>query len=239
MLRQGLPILLLALLAGCNSASVRPDAPDGAGTVTPAGAGDADAGAPAPAKVPAGKPGAASAADDELVQRLDQLAGRLTLVQEQLIELKAQGAELSLQSQQLLARMQMAGPAPAQEMAPETPPASSDTAPAQLDGLIDQLGMIANELSASGVGDSYRLAADYTRSGQWVLIRYDRFSGESWLADQGSWQSLQDPVAVPASDYEVVLERADNDIKGYVAARLDRRSGETWWLKQDTWQKFD
>jgi hypothetical protein len=72
-----------------------------------------------------------------------------------------------------------------------------------------------------------------------VLVRYDRFSGQTWLADQGVWQPLLDPAPLSRSDYEVQLTRADNDIKGYVAARLDRRNGDTWWLKQDTWQKFD
>ncbi len=161
--------------------------------------------------VAAGQGAASTAAvtDETLQRNLETLANRLTLVQEQLIQIKAQGAELNQQSDTALAR------------------------------LIGQLSLISNELSLSGVGDSYRIAADYTGAGQWVLIRYDRFSGESWLADQGAWQPLQDSASLQRSDYEVQLTRADNDIKGYVAARLDRRSGDTWWLKQDRWQKFE
>ncbi|NVK41780.1 MAG: hypothetical protein HWE39_11110 [Oceanospirillaceae bacterium] len=244
MLRKGLPILMSALLAGCNSASVQPGAAASEPVADTAGA-DVEGKSPSTQSAAAVQAGAvaksAPAADsDDIVQRLDQLSGRLTLVQEQLIELKAQGVELSQQSQQLLARMQMMSRPEAGTDASPVAEAAIDTTPdSSLDGLIDQLGMIANELSVRGAGDGYRLATNYTRSGQWVLIRYDRFSGESWLADQGAWQSLHDPATLPSSDYEVVLERADNDIKGYVAARLDRRSGETWWLKQDTWQKFN
>jgi len=236
MLRQGLPLLLLALLSGCNGATVRPDAP-APETATEAAAAETQAPAEQPKAVAqAGGDGGA------LAPQLEQLVNRLTLVQEQLIQLKAQGAELSQQSQQLLARLQMlTGPDVETADAPAAPPAraAAGTSAGALEGLIDQLGMIANQLSLGDAGDAFRLVAEYTRSGQWVLIRYDRFSGAAWLADQGIWQPLQDAQPVPSSDYEVVLQRADNDIKGYVAARIDRRSGATWWLKQDTWQSFD
>ncbi|WP_020683449.1 hypothetical protein [Marinobacterium rhizophilum] len=187
--------------------------------------------------------GASATPGDEALQRnLDTLANRLTLVQEQLIQIKAQGAELSEQSNTALARLQMlssdASQAGAEDGGASDAPSVS-AAPEQLAGLIDQLSQIANELSLSGVGDRYRIAADYTGAGQWILIRYDRFNGESWLADQGAWQPLLETVPLERSEYEVQLTRADNDIKGYVAARLDRRNGDSWWLKQDTWQKFE
>nr|WP_158651931.1 hypothetical protein [Marinobacterium profundum] len=242
-------VLASLLLGGCvanGPVTAEPDMPVAGEGNAPAGQDAATAGASsAPGQKPGDRPvaGTTTAADEALQRNLETLANRLTLVQEQLIQIKAQGAELAQQSGTALARLQMLTGS-AQDSADgagdsSAPAGTSGAAPEQLGGLIDQLSLIANELSLSGVGDSYRIAADYTGAGQWVLIRYDRFSGESWLADQGAWQLLQDDATLERSDYEVQLTRADNDIKGYVAARLDRRNGDTWWLKQDTWQKFE
>jgi hypothetical protein len=253
-------ILASLLLGGCLANGPVPAEPDvqvaGADRSVPKAAPGQDAAstgdsnAPNPASGQAAKSGerpaaVTTAATDEALQRnLETLANRLTLMQEQLIQIKAQGAELSQQSGTALARLQMLTGATAVSGAEAAgdnaaPAAVSGTAPEQLAGLIDQLSQIANELSLSGVGDSYRIAADYTGTGKWILIRYDRFSGESWLADQGAWQPLQDDASLEHSDYEVQLTRADKDIKGYVAARLDRRNGDTWWLAEDTWKKFE
>ncbi|MCP8689914.1 hypothetical protein [Marinobacterium sedimentorum] len=251
-------MLVSLLLGGCLANGPVPAEPDvqvaGADSSVPKAAPGQDAASTGDSNAPTQAPGQAlksgdrpvtTAATDEALQRnLETLANRLTLMQEQLIQIKAQGAELSQQSGTALARLQMltgsAAVGGAEDAGDNSAPAAvSGAAPEQLAGLIDQLSQIANELSLSGVGDSYRIAADYTGAGQWVLIRYDRFSGESWLADQGAWQPLQDKASLERSDYEVQLTRADNDIKGYVAARLDRRNGDTWWLKQDAWQKFE
>ncbi|UTW13592.1 hypothetical protein [Marinobacterium rhizophilum] len=239
-----LAALAACLLAGCVANAPVPAQPDAPVPAAPAGTGEAaKADAPAAPPTGAGKRSDAQAAGDEVLQRnLDTLANRLTLVQEQLIQIKAQGADLSVQSETALARLQMLTGTPARGGdAGADVTASPEAAPEQLASLIDQLSQIANELSLAAVGDRYRIAADYTDGGQWVLIRYDRFTGESWLADQGSWQPLLESGALESSDYEIQLSgaRADKDIKGYVAARLDRRTGDSWWLKQNTWQKFD
>ncbi len=249
-------ISLLALasfmLAGCV-VNTPVTAGPGAALSTPAAA-TADAGGGAVADTPAmpsgsGQPGerrgasapGAAAPDSEALQRnLDTLANRLTLVQEQLIQIKAQGAALSVQSETALARLQMLSGATESGSGAEAGTASDPAAaPEQLASLIDQLSQIANELSLASVGDRYRIAADDTGTVQWILIRYDRFTGESWLADQGAWQPLLESGPLESSDYEIQLTRADRDIKGYVAARLDRRTGDAWWLSQNTWQKFD
>lgn len=247
-------ILTSLLLGGCLANGPVPAESDVQVTGVPASNVPAggDAAATGASNASAQTPGQAAksgtvttaATDEALLRNLETLANRLTLMQEQLIQIKAQGAELSQQSGTALARLQMlTGSAAldgAEDAADNAAPAGiAGAAPEQLAGLIDQLSQIANELSLSGVGDSYRIAADYTGAGQWILIRYDRFSGESWLADQGAWQPLQDDASLQQSDYEVQLARADKDIKGYVAARLDRRNGDTWWLAEDTWKKFE
>lgn len=239
--RSGFLMLISLLLAGCMSAAVSeqmpPQAQAGGDVVTP------ESGEERPASRPETAPTSSSAASEEALQRnLETLANRLTLMQEQLIALKAQGAELTQQSETVLARLQMLTEPAGQDSSADTDstqPMVPTESPAQLASLIDQLSVIANELSLSGVGDIYRMVAVYTATGGWVLVRYDRFSGQAWLANQVEWQPLLDPVPLSRSEYEIQLTRADSDIRGYVAARLDRRSGDTWWLKQDTWQKFD
>jgi hypothetical protein len=238
--------LAACLLAGCVANAPVPAQPDA--TVSPAAAAPAgeatkaDASTPAPATAQSGDRSSAQAPGDEALQRnLDTLSNRLTLVQEQLIQIKAQGADLSVQSETALARLQMLTGATESGSEPQQPEtgARQAAAPEQLASLIDQLSQIANELSLAAVGDRYRIAADDTGTVQWILIRYDRFSGESWLADQGGWQPLLESGPLESSDYEIQLTRADNDIKGFVAARLDRRTGKAWWLNQKTWQQFD
>ncbi|MFC6672560.1 hypothetical protein [Marinobacterium aestuariivivens] len=232
-------MLALLLLAGCNTANIQSTAPEPEAVAEQAPAATDNA-PPSSGSTSASAEPATGA--ETLSAGLEQLANRLTLVQEQLIQLKARSAELGQQSQQVLARLQMLtepAAAPADETDREHPvPAQGDQS-AALGGLIDQLGMIANELSVGGAGDAFRIVATYTATGEWILIRFDRFSGETWLADQGGWKPLIDIESTPSSEYDVVLERAEKDVKGYAAARLDKRSGETWWLNKDSWQKFD
>ncbi len=249
MRRTGFLVLALLALAGCAAVGRVPAPAGGQNAASPATTGtpEAESGSTAAASAVQGASAVGSSgaapSDESQGPSLESLANRLTLMQEQLIQLKAQGAEISQQSETALARLQMLTGQSANNVAAQDGPVSESAVPAespqQLASLIDQLSGIANELQLSGVGDSYRIVADYTGSGQWVLVRYDRFSGETWLADHGIWQPLSDPLPLSRSDYDVQLTRADNDIKGYVAARLDKRNGDTWWLKQDAWQKFE
>ncbi len=167
------------------------------------------------------------------------LGNRITAVQERLLQLSTQTALLQEQGRQVLQQLQIM--ANQQRQAVESAPAAATALPeaAEFNNVLDQITLLANEISQQLQVGSYRIASSYTQGGKWVLIRYDRFSGESWFADAGQWQALEDLEQLPPSDYEVLVLRADKDLKGYVAARIDRQTGQTWWLKQNSWQRYE
>lgn len=221
-LKHTLPILFSTLLFGCNAANVQPKPAE-----------DVAQAQPIPQSTPE--------QTNEVKSAVEQMTNRLTAVQEQLLNVRSQSARQLEQLQSLqvqlatMAQDLRRGPVPqATGNGAAEPPSGEEFAL-----LLDQMAQTANEISMQMQDGSYRFASCYTASGQWILIRYDRYTGESWLADGGVWMALDDAGALNGSIYEVKLERADKDVKGFVAARLDRQTGQVWWLKQNSWQLLE
>jgi regulator of replication initiation timing len=225
-------LLMTSVLSACNAAGVQPEPPvsEQAQSAKPVVKPERMVSSHSPQ--PQSK-----ATDSELVT----LTNRLTAVQEQLLQLKAQTAEMHQQNQALLIHIQSVKDQVAsisQAQPDATDATSAETTEADFNGVLDQLTLLANELGNKVQDGPFRISSAYTDKGQWVLIRYHRFTGEAWLADKGQWNLLEESGGTGTSEYEVVLLKADKDVKGYVAARIDRINGDTWWLKQDTWQPF-
>lgn len=225
-------LILALMLTGCNAANVQPGGavdggPPGAGQEK--GAGQSD---------PAEAENAAAGSGATISNQLDQLNGRLTLLQEQLIQMKALLGQQTELGQMTLTQLQQltqpdsaaAGLAGAEE--------GSLGAGGQVDAAIDQLLGVVNQLGMGGLADQYAVATTYTAKGAWILVRYRTDTGETWLADAGSWIPLEEDAGLPASSYRVWLTRADQDLKGYVAVRIDQQSGQTWWLSDRRWQVY-
>ncbi len=216
----------LMALSGCNAANVQPAEPQ--------------------PQVAAVQPADVAAVSDEQMLEFEKLNGRITLMQEQFMELKIQNTavaervQLLLTQFQLLAQevkrasAQMPGQQQENEAALSTRGNVSELMQ-RLDQQLMELQQIAPEL---GGGNPFQLATCYTAKGQWVLIRYNRFSGESWISANGSWQALAEEQSPSISSYEIQLLRANGDVKGYVAARIDQNTGDSWWLNRDTWVKY-
>jgi hypothetical protein len=226
-------LLATMMLTGCNSTGVKSEAPDPAAENTPETAVKPERKVTTKPMQPQG---------GEPVQKQSDMAalnGRLTAVQEQLFQLKTQAAEMQQQNQALFIHIQSIKDAVMANKSAATDGAEHKQVDVEaFNGVLDQLTLVANQLGNSVQDGQFKITSAYTSKGQWVLIRYDRFTGESWLADQGQWNLLEESGATGTSDYEVVVLRADNDVKGYVAARLDKINGDAWWLKQDIWQPF-
>lgn len=175
--------------------------------------------------------------------QIDQLMGRLTLVQEQVINQRALAQQQLELSQAILQRVQlMTNTALIDETKPATDTdAVSETQSEQLDAALNQLLQIANEMQVNSSQPStdapWGVASAVTNKG-WILIRYRMDTGESWIAEKGSWTLLKEESASNAGAYSVQIERRDTDSKGYVAVRLDRSTGTTWWLNDRTWQAY-
>ncbi|SEF69186.1 hypothetical protein [Marinobacterium lutimaris] len=232
--------------AGGDGAAAEPQAalnakPDATLDATP------DARAQAPAETPRaaadGSEGAsAGGSAGSLGNQLDQLNGRLTLVQEQLMQLRAQVQQQGELNQMVLTRLQQMPQQSANSqdaLAAMDAEGASSVDGSQVDAAIAQLLQTVNELGLSSNSDLYGVATTYTSRGVWVLIRYRRDTGETWLADQGRWAALDEEGYPAASSYEVKLQRADQDLKGYVAVRIDRNTGESWWLNDRRWQRYE
>ncbi len=217
-------LLLLAgviALAGCTATAVQPQAAAAAAAEQSQAQAESDARA------------------EQLQKDVTTIGGRMTALQDRLLQLSSQTALLQEQGQRVLRQLQ-------QIRAQQAAPVADDQAPdrdagqeAALGDAMDQVTNMINDLTLQMETGSYRISSTYTDEGKWVLIRYDRFTGQSWFADQGQWIDLADMEQLPPSEYEVVLLRADKDVKGYVATRLDRQSGQTWWLKQNSWQSYE
>lgn len=172
------------------------------------------------------------------IQQFETLNGRITLLQEQVLGLKVQNAAVAEKAQLLLNQFQVL----AQNIGREGINQESENSPQQLEMLLSRLDRQLVELQQAapdlGVGNPFLLATCYTARGKWKLIRYNRFSGESWISADNNWQPLNEEQAPEISSYEVQLLRANGDVKGYVAARIDQNTGDTWWLNSDTWVKY-
>ncbi len=213
--------LVSGLLLGCQANTSKPTMPEEGSPTAPV------------ASNPSAQVAPQTAAANPPVRRdnLEYLTGQLATMQEQVIQIKADTAELRQTNQIMLARLQMPRSNVANSAAGEVVAPQDNSADFQ--HIVGQLDQLVNKEEGE-----YLLASAYTAKGQWVLIRYNRFSGEAWLADNGKWNLMKESDDISQSLYEVQILRAEKDIKGYVAARVDKKTGQTWWLKQDTWLKF-
>ncbi|KDE39058.1 hypothetical protein ADINL_2187 [Nitrincola lacisaponensis] len=236
---------LLLLLTGCNDANVRPDngGPEAVNADPHSSEGRAEIAAMLggdpiqPLEVTRGD------MSGSLQGQLDQLNGRLTLLQEQVIQIRSLTQQVLEQSQMSMTQLQSLRDT--QRGSGQTPAGyEEDLASHSLEGMVQEIDQaVAQLLSAMSMQSPqlaestgpYRVATAYTQRG-WILIRYHAQTGETWLADNNDWSRLRDSGSLSPSSYEVQVQRADQDRKGYVAVRIDRRTGQSWWLSDDTWQ---
>jgi hypothetical protein len=240
------PLLLSVLLLGCNAINqTRPEGgpdqvrPDQAAPTQPAGDNRTPPQNVAPPAAEQPRPEPPPPGNQT---RFDQIEGRLTLIQEQLLQLRSDSQRLQEQTQMLLNRLQLlsrTSGATETEAKADTSKAAAADGGEQLDMAIGQLMQVLNTLDNTGAsGGEYGISTTYTRNGDWILLRYHRLNGSTWLADSDQWRPLQEQQPPPPGDYEVLVHRADQDRKGYVAVRFDRTTGRSWWLNDTRWQAY-
>lgn len=254
MLKHGLAlILLMFLLVGCNEANIQPGeseaetvnedphSSEGRAEIAAMLGGDSDETNEEiePFEVNRGD------MSGSLQAQLDQMNGRLTLVQEQVIQIRSLTQQMLEQSQMNATRLsQLPGPLAQSDQQPSVAGLEEEFSNNSLEGVIQEIDQaVAQLLSAMNMQSPqapeaagvYQVATAYTQRG-WMLIRFNVRTGETWLADNNRWKSLRDQSTLQPSSYDVQVQRADQDRKGYVAVRIDRSSGRSWWLSDDTWQ---
>lgn len=244
-------VVLMLVVAGCNAAApTQPAAGTAAESANDPAVREQSERPSGQASAPESQPRTSSAAEPGAVSNsiqsgFDQLSGRLTLLQEQVLQLRTHSQQLLEQNRMLLNRMQLltaSAPASATpSVADERAEGTGDVdATGQLDAAIGQLMQLMNQMDTpEGGAEQFALAMTYTRQGAWILLRYDRSSGQTWLADGGSWRLIDDVDYLGGSSYRVLVHRADQDTKGYVAVRIDEQTGDSWWLNGDRWQEYE
>ena len=232
----------LTVLSGCNEANVQPGSGDTELVDPHSSEGRAELAAQLGGEPI--EPIAVTQGDmsGSLQNQLDQLTGRLTLLQEQVIQIRSLTQQTLEQSQMNMTRLQslsdpqrLQGPSVAGQE--EADSSYLESAVNEIDQAVAQLLSVMSMQSPQMAEASgpYRIATAFTRKG-WILIRFHAQTGETWLADNNNWQALRDNASLNPSSYEVQVQRADTDSKGYVAVRIDKRDGRSWWLNDDTWQ---
>lgn len=159
---------------------------------------------------------------------LSTIQAQLTALQEQVIKLSGDAAAILQLSQLSVANGQIANTGQRKSASAKTNPSLKGG-----DSLKDILKKL-EDISPSPEA-AFGIVSSYTASKQWVLIRFDRYTGETWLADNSGWNLLSETGELSISQYDVHLIRADQDKKGYVASRIDQRTGDTWWLNKRQW----
>ncbi len=233
----GVPLLAL-LLSGCNAAQTQPQSDQGeanpavetqqqaSSSNAAASRSNTDVGAEMAGAIQTG---------------FDQLSGRLTLLQEQVLQIRSSNQQLMEQNQMLLNRLElMTRTQPGAETLSGEEAMADDAGTEQLDAAIGQLMQLLNqaEMPAGASQGQFGLATTYTQNGDWVLLRFDRHSGETWIAEFGDWQLISDEIQPDDSLYEIQITRADRNTAGYVAVRIDLNSGRSWWLNGKRWQEY-
>jgi len=229
-------------LVGCNAAPTQPQPPKGASAAEAPSSSSQEAGASEPATSRQSQAESFAETARAVQSGFDQLSGRLTLLQEQVLQLRSDNQRLLEQNQMLLNQLELLSSR--QVVATEGEAAAGmDTqdmaASGQLDAAIGQLMQLMNQLEIPDAGQGqFGLATTYTQQGDWVLLRFDRITGETWMAEYGDWQQVSDDGMAESSLYDVQISRADRNTAGYVAVRIDLNSGRSWWLNGKRWQEY-
>jgi hypothetical protein len=164
---------------------------------------------------------------------ISRLQSQVTALQEQLIKVNNDTSAILRMNQIMVAQAQVNTANTTAQAQPNQAQATAING-ANNQGSLNTVLKKLEDISPSPQG-SFGIVSSYTIQKQWVLIRFDRQTGETWLADNNGWNPLQEQEDLPISQYDIHLIRADQDKKGYVASRIDKRTGDTWWLNTKQW----
>lgn len=194
-------------------------------------------------------PAQSSASPAVTSEDFERLESRFNLAQEQLLGLITQSAQTQALNQRILLQLQgiqnTLGSENVDGGAGGDTMGGYDTA--ALDAVLEQLLLVANDIGGSSGTPTtpFGMAMTYIGGGNWKVIRFNRTTGETWLARGNDWLLLSDSEILPEASYEVRMISGEDLLvpdesihKGFVAARLDRTSGRIWWLNKTTWQAF-
>ncbi len=92
------------------------------------------------------------------------------------------------------------------------------------------------ETPASDSQGRFDLVAAPTTAAQWDGIKFDRVTGQTWMAIKGKWVLIPEKDPLPKSLYKIIMIPLRSDFE---AVRLDTHSGKSWRLQAGNWQSMD
>ena len=74
-----------------------------------------------------------------------------------------------------------------------------------------------------------------SQSNNWNAIKYNKFTGESWLAKAGSWKKIIDSKSIDDSVYKIEMVAI---AKNWGAIRIDVNNGRSWRVLKGEWKSM-
>lgn len=231
-------------LAGCNAVPTQPQSEKDASVAeasSPSSGQESGSAASVPESASRAQAESFAETARAVQSGFDQLSGRLTLLQEQVLQLRSDNQRLLEQNQMQMNQLELLSRnRTVSGSGTDAESGGQDTADnGQLDAAIGQLMQLLNQLELPDAGQGqFGLATTFTQQGDWVLLRFNRISGETWIAEYGDWKQIGEDGGSESSLYDVQISRADRNTYGYVAVRIDLNSGRSWWLNGKRWQEY-
>jgi hypothetical protein len=92
--------------------------------------------------------------------------------------------------------------------------------------------LVTQGVSASVDGPFELVIGSYNKASEYIILKYNKESGEAWLKGEKGYESLPENQKIPESVYQIKITDFN---QGWLAIRIDTRTGRTWTLKEGKW----
>ncbi len=92
------------------------------------------------------------------------------------------------------------------------------------------------DATAGDAPGRFDIVAVPTTASDWAGVKYDRFTGRTWMAVKGKWAQIDEKDDLPKSFYKIIMLPLRGDFE---AVRMDTHSGKSWRLQGGKWEAMD
>jgi hypothetical protein len=79
------------------------------------------------------------------------------------------------------------------------------------------------------------ISFSYNAETKFSVLKYNRFTGETWVLGKKGYETIQEEKAIPESLYKIEIAGIT---KGWYATRLDTKTGRIWRVDNGKWVEF-
>ena len=77
-------------------------------------------------------------------------------------------------------------------------------------------------------------SVSYNDDTKMIVLKYNRFTGETWILAGKGYDTIPEDKAIPESLYKIDIIAIK---KGWYATRIDTNTGRTWTVNQGKWKE--